>query len=115
MHKKRYKSKIISCQTIRDKKRFALSSRNLLLNSKQIKKARNLTNHIFDFKKRLKNKKNIFELLQQKKNDLNKISGVKVEYLELRNVKNLKISSKIQNSKIFIAYFINKVRLIDNI
>ena len=113
--KKRYKSKIISCQTIRDKKRFALSSRNLLLNSKQIKKARNLTNHIFDFKKRLKNKKNIFELLQQKKNDLNKISGVKVEYLELRNVKNLKISSKIQNSKIFIAYFINKVRLIDNI
>ena len=48
---KRYKSKIIPCQTIRDKKRFALSSRNLLLSNKQIRKARNLTNHIFNFKK----------------------------------------------------------------
>ena len=112
---KRYKSKIIPCQTIRDKKRFALSSRNLLLSNKQIRKARNLTNHIFNFKKKLKNQKNIFKLLQQKKNDLNKLFDVKVEYLELRNVKNLKISSKTKNSKIFIAYFINKVRLIDNI
>ena len=112
---KRYKSKVIPCQTIRDKKRFALSSRNLLLNNKQIKKARYLTNHIFEFKNRLKNKKNILKLLQKKRNDLNKLFDVKVEYLELRNFKNLKISSKIQNSKIFIAYFINKVRLIDNI
>ena len=112
---KKYRSKIISCQTIRDKKRFALSSRNLLLNNKQISKARNLINHLFEFKKRLKNKKNIFKLLKQKKNDLNKLFEVKVEYLELRNIKNLKVSYKITDSKIFIAYFINKVRLIDNI
>ena len=112
---KRYKSKIVPCQTVRDKKGFALSSRNLLLSNKQISKARNLTNHIFDFKHRLKNKKNIYKLIQQKKNDLNKLFNVKVEYLELRNVKNLKISSKTQGSKIFIAYFMNKVRLIDNI
>jgi pantoate--beta-alanine ligase len=112
---KRYKSKIIACKTVRDQGGFALSSRNLLLNNNQIKKARNLTNHIFEFKNRLKNKKNILKLLQQKRNVLNKLFDVKVEYLELRNFKNLKISSKTQNSKIFIAYFIDKVRLIDNI
>jgi len=112
---KRYKSKVVPCKTIRDKKRLALSSRNLLLSNKEIKKARNLINHIFEFKNRLKNKKNILKLLQQKRNDLNKLFDVKVEYLELRNFKNLKFSTKTQNSKLFIAYFINKVRLIDNI
>ena len=39
---------------------------------------------------------------------------IKIEYFELRNKKNLKLSKKIINSKIFIAYYINKVRLIDN-
>ena len=112
---KRYKSKIVSCPTIRDKKRFALSSRNLFLSNNQITKARNLINHLFDFKKRLKNQKNIFKLLKQKKNELDKFYNVKVEYIELRNFKNLKISPKIKHSKIFIAYFINNVRLIDNI
>jgi len=113
--KNRYKSKIIPCKTIRDKEGFALSSRNLLLSNKEINKARNLTNHIFDFKNKLKNQKNIFKLLQQKKRKLEKLFDVKVEYLELRKIENLKISSKTQSSKIFIAYFINEVRLIDNI
>ena len=34
--------------------------------------------------------------------------------IELRNIKNLKLTNKIKNAKIFIAYYINKVRLIDN-
>ena len=33
--KKKYKSKIIACKTIRDKKKLALSSRNLLLKKKK--------------------------------------------------------------------------------
>ena len=40
--------------------------------------------------------------------------NINIEYLELRNKKNLKISNTIQNSKLFIAYYINKIRLIDN-
>ena len=49
----------------------------------------------------------IFEGMKAFKNDSNEI-------LLFRKKDNLKSSSTIKNSKIFIAYFINKVRLIDN-
>ena len=65
-------------------------------------------------KKKLSNKKNLDNLIFIKKNELKKKYGIKIDYLELRNIKNLKLTNKIKNAKIFIAYFINKVRLIDN-
>ena len=40
--------------------------------------------------------------------------NIKIDYLELRDTKNLKLTNKIRNAKIFIAYYVNKVRLIDN-
>ena len=49
-----------------------------------------------------------------KTNELNKLFKVNIEYLELRNNSNLKKTNKVKNAKIFIAYYINKVRLIDN-
>jgi len=49
-----------------------------------------------------------------KKNQLKKEYDIKIDYLELRNTKNLRLTNKIKNAKIFVAYFINKVRLIDN-
>ncbi len=110
---KRYKCKIISCKTIRDKKRLALSSRNLLLTNKEHSYAQKIAENLTFFKKRIKNK-NIKDLLSKKKKELKRLYKIKIDYLELRSKKNLKISNSIQNSKIFIAYYINKVRLIDN-
>ena len=49
-----------------------------------------------------------------KKNKLQKKYDIKIDYLELRNTKNLRLSNKIKNGKIFVGYYINKVRLIDN-
>ena len=49
-----------------------------------------------------------------KKKELQKKYDIKIDYLELRNTKNLRLANKIKNAKIFVAYFINKVRLIDN-
>ena len=49
-----------------------------------------------------------------KKNELQKKYDIKIDYLELRNRKNLRLTDKIKNARIFVAYFINKVRLIDN-
>ena len=111
--KKVYRSRIIPCKTIRTKNKLALSSRNLLLNKNQIIKAGKIAKNIFYLKKKLK-KGNILKLLANKKNELIKTYKINIDYLELRNSSNLKISNNIKNSKIFIAYYINKVRLIDN-
>ena len=76
--------------------------------------ASKIARELLRFKKLLVNKKNIKSLLQKKFIFLKKNFDIKIEYLEIRKKNNLKISNNIKNSKIFIAYFINKVRLIDN-
>jgi pantoate--beta-alanine ligase len=111
---KKYKSRIIPCKTIRDKNKLALSSRNLLLNKKELLQAGKLAQNIINFKSKLTNKKITKNLLDIKKKELIKKFDVNVEYFELRNLSNLKVSNTIKNSKFFISYFIKKVRLIDN-
>jgi pantothenate synthetase len=49
-----------------------------------------------------------------KKKEFNKLFNINIEYLELRKNINLNKTNKIKNAKIFIAYYIGKVRLIDN-
>ena len=111
---KKYKTKIVSCKTIRNKNKLALSSRNQLLNKQDLIKAGKIAKELFHFKIFLKNKKKTKNLLQKKIELLKKNFDIKIDYLEIRKKNNLKSSSNIKNSKIFIAYFINKVRLIDN-
>ena len=111
---KKYKSKIIRCKTIRDIGKLAWSSRNRLLNKKELLKARKIAKDLIIYKKKLNNKKITITNLNTKKLELIKKYKIKIEYFELRDNTNLKLSNKIKNSKIFIAYYINKVRLIDN-
>jgi pantoate--beta-alanine ligase len=111
---KNFKSKIISCKTIRDKNKLALSSRNILLKKDDLIKAGKIAKSLIIFKKKLLNKKNLNNLIFMKKNELKKKYDFKIDYLELRNKKNLRLTSKIKNAKIFVAYYINRVRLIDN-
>ena len=111
---KKFKSKIISCKTIRDKNKLALSSRNVLLSKNNLNKAGKVARNLIFFKKRLLRKKNSKDLISIKKNELKNKYDIKVDYLELRNTRSLKLTNKVKNAKIFIAYYINKVRLIDN-
>ncbi len=111
--KKRFRTKVIPCKTKRDSHFLAYSSRNLLLNKKQIKLARSIAKINFDFYKLVKNKySNISNLSNIKSKILR--NGVKIEYLEIRNKNNLSKYYNKFNFKIFIAYYINKIRLIDN-
>ena len=112
---KKYKSEIIACKTIRDNNKVALSSRNSLLNKNQLKIAGEIYKILFKFKKLLHNSKNVQSLLEIKKKEIQKNFKISIQYLDIRNKKNLIKSKKIKNSKIFIAYFINKIRLIDNL
>ena len=112
---KNFKSKIIYCKTIRDKNKLALSSRNILLNKDNLNKAGKIAKNLIIFKKKLFKKKNLKDLIFKKKNELKKKYDIKIDYLELRDTKNLRLTNKIKNAKIFIAYYINKVRLIDNL
>ncbi len=111
---KKNKTKIISCKTVRNKNRLALSSRNQLLNKRDLIKAGKIAKELFQFKIFLKNSKKTKKLLQKKIELLKEKFDIKIDYLEIRKKNSLKPSLNIKNSKIFIAYFINSVRLIDN-
>jgi pantoate--beta-alanine ligase len=111
---KQHNMKIISCKTIRDNNKLAFSSRNKLLSRNELIQAKMISKEIFLLKKRLSKSRNIKKLISDKKKELINSFNIKLDYLELRNKFNLKVSNKVKNSKLFIAYYINKVRLIDN-
>jgi len=110
-----YKIKVIPCKTIRDKNNVALSSRNFLLNKSSLIIAAKIYKKLVDIKKNIKNKKSIRSFLNLQKKELKNNHKIKIDYLELRNINNLKISSTKKNSRLFIAYYLNNVRLIDNL
>ena len=112
--KKKIKGLIVPCKTIRDENKLALSSRNIHLNKNELLRAGKLAQHLISFKKKLVNKKKITNLINIEKKYLNNIFNIKIEYLELRNKLNLKRTNKVNNSRLFIAYYLRKIRLIDN-
>ena len=112
---KKYPSKIINCKTIRNNKSIPLSSRNLLLKSNSLNIAENIVKELRKIKKNIYKQKNLKNFLKEQSKNLIKNNKIKLEYLELRNLKNLKISNTVNNSRLFIAYYIQKIRLIDNL
>ncbi len=111
---KKYKSRVIACKTIRDKNKLALSSRNVLLNKNELSIARHLSRTIYSIKKKLNKTKDKKKFLLIKKNEVKKVYNTSIEYLELRNINTLQLTNNIKKSKLFIAYYLNKIRLIDN-
>jgi pantoate--beta-alanine ligase len=111
---KNYNAKIISCPTIRVNNKLAFSSRNKLLSKNEFIQANKISKEIFLLKKRLSKSRNIKKLISDKKKELINSFNIKLDYLELRNKFNLKVSNKAKYSKLFVAFYINKVRLIDN-
>ncbi len=110
-----YNTKVIPCKTVRDRNNVALSSRNLLLNKSDLVVAAKIYKNLVDIKKNFKKEKNISNFLNLKKKELKNNYKIKIDYLELRNINNLEISNKKKNSRLFIAYYLDNVRLIDNI
>ena len=109
----KFKTKIISCKTIRFKNSLAYSSRNKLLTKKNIKKGISISIILKKYNKQIVKH---FYNINQIENITYKISRIcsQVEYLEIRNKNNLTKNINKKNFKIFVAYYLDDVRLIDN-
>jgi len=111
--KNKYKSNIIECNTVRDKNKIALSSRNFLLNERNYFKACLIAKYFLRFKN-LSKRHHKNKILNKIKLKIENKFNVKIEYLEFRNIKDLKIANFKKKYKLFIAYYIDGIRLIDN-
>ena len=110
-----YNTKVYMCKTIRAKNKLALSSRNSLLNKKSFIKTGMITKKLLRLKNEInRNRKNYKKLILNLKKELTKNFDIKIEYLECRNIQNLSTNIFNKPFKLFVAYYIDNVRLIDN-
>ncbi|MDB2485985.1 pantoate--beta-alanine ligase [Pelagibacteraceae bacterium] len=111
----KYNTKVYVCRTIRNKKKLALSSRNSLLNKQSFTASEIITKKLLKLKKEIvKNTKNYKKLIFNFKKELSKNFDIRIEYLECRNTHNLSTNILNKPFKLFVAYYIDNVRLIDN-
>ena len=111
--KKKYKKiKILGCKTIRERSGIAYSSRNLLLSTKDKKIASNIFNFLFKRKKLIINKKIKINKIRDK---IFSLGARKIDYIKIIDINKI-IRPYISKNKykIFIAYYLNSIRLIDN-
>jgi len=115
IEKNKIKTKVVECKTIREKNGVACSTRNLNLNKKQIIIASNIYKYLLNINNKIKKNYKIFKINSIKK-DLLLLGANKVDYIEYLNIINLIKKKKSKNKfKLFFAYYIDNIRLIDNI
>ncbi len=112
---KKFNVRINSCPTIRINNKIALSTRNKLLKMNSLKKASEIALLLkkLKYKSKSKGSKIAFNLPNYKKK-LEKKYKIKIDYLEFRDEKNLKLNNFKNKYRLFVAYKIDNVRLIDN-
>ena len=119
---KRYTTRVFPCRTIRNSHGVALSSRNELLSKTDLKTSGLIANKLIKLKHSLyiQNEfnsiasKKVKELIKKTKQNLIKKFKIKIEYLECRNLMTLTTNLNNKPFKLFVAYYLNNVRLIDN-
>ena len=112
---KNYKTRVYACKTIRDSNNVALSSRNSLLGKTDLNTAGLIARKLYNFKKKInQNRNKTQKLIHILKKDLIKKYNIKIEYLEFRDKSSLNSNINNKPFKLFVAYYLNNVRLIDN-
>jgi pantoate--beta-alanine ligase len=119
-----FEVKIIGHKTIRQKDGLALSSRNQRLTPENLIKAAKIYNCLNEIKNIIiKESQHNFEfnfkdLLQKQASNLISAGFEKIDYLEIREEQNLKLIHKFTPNlelRIFIAVYLQGIRLIDNL
>ena len=111
---KKFNTKIIQCKTIRDKFSVPFSSRNYLISKNKIKICSQVSKKIISLKKKILNKYIYKKEIKKCKNYLINKYAIRIDYLEARNEKNMSTYKNKGKFRLFIAYHIDNVRLIDN-
>ena len=119
---KKYNTVIYPCKIIRDSNGIALSSRNRLLDKASFKTSGLISSKLIKLKRSLCTRngyssissKKSRELIEITRRNLIKKFNIKVEYLECRNLMTLTTNINNKPFKLFVAYYLNNVRLIDN-
>ena len=113
INQKYKKIKLIACKTIREENGVPYSSRNFSLSKNQLKIASSVYKLILKCKKKLLSKKISLAFV---KKQIKKIGVSRIEYIDIFDInKIIKPYIKKNKHKIFISYYLNKTRLIDNI
>ena len=113
IRKNKIKTKVIPCKIVREKNGVAYSSRNFLLSTKEKKIASNVYKLLSKQKRKLLMKKILLREIEKK---ITKFGSIKIDYLTILDINKLtKPFKKIKKYKIFIAYYLGKTRLIDNV
>jgi len=115
IEKRKIKSKIIECKTIRENNGIACSSRNSNLNKTQMKIASKIFHYLRNVKGKIRKNYNLFNIKKIKK-VLMSLGANKVDYIENYNIKSFKkVKQPNKKFNLFFAYYIKNTRLIDNI
>tara|TARA_B110000438_G_scaffold302991_1_gene362614 strand:- start:1000 stop:1818 length:819 start_codon:yes stop_codon:yes gene_type:complete len=114
--KNKISTKIIPCKTIRELNGVACSSRNKILKDKDLLVASKVHRHLKRLKNKLKiDKKHKFNLNYEHKK-LKYLGINRLDYIKCINLYTLKKpKSNKEKFNIFIAYYLGKTRLIDNV
>ena len=105
---KKYKNKIFYCKTIRDKYFLAFSSRNYLLTKNELNRARQISRYLIKVKSSFKKNNQTRSNILIKKRELKKKFNIKIDYLEIRNEKNL--TTLIKNKFYTKLFFLNFIQ-----
>ncbi len=112
--KNKFNIKVFKCRTVRDINKIAFSSRIILIKKNDLKKPSYIAKLLLQIKKKAKSIILLEKEIRRITKIFNDMKNIKVEYLEIRNKKNLSKNYNIKNYKIFLAYYIKNIRLIDN-
>ena len=96
--------------------RISLESKKITLDGSlnRLKIAGTIAGELFKLKKLIKKNIKDKNLIKDASHNLIKKFNIKIEYLECRNLINLSKKIKKHNFKLFVAYYLNGIRLIDN-
>ena len=119
---KKYGTIVYPCKTIRSTNGVAISSRNKLLEKKDLKTSGLIARKLMKLKRSIYKKNGIDsinikkskKLIKETKKSLIKKYSIKVEYIEFRNLINLNTNLYKKPFKLFVSYYLNNVRMIDN-